>query len=155
MSRIPDSKIHGANMEPTWVLSSPGGFHVGPMNLAIWDLWGRLHSTTKGCIVFEYNMHFQTSHLAFIPHRGWNNNNTDWNPILLLMLKWRSPLYTFCCIFTCAVVCDVVSIIGLLKYRSSARDRCVRTMWYFRWVSSLLQAYFKRILISICNVEFM
>ena len=33
---FPDSKIHGANMGPTWVLSAPGGPHVGPMNLAIW-----------------------------------------------------------------------------------------------------------------------
>ena len=32
---IPDSKVHGANMGPTWVLPSPGGPHVGPMNLAI------------------------------------------------------------------------------------------------------------------------
>ena len=28
--------VHGANMGPTWVLSSPGGPHVDPMNLAIW-----------------------------------------------------------------------------------------------------------------------
>ena len=32
----PDSKVHGANMGPTWVLSAPDGPHVGPMNLAIW-----------------------------------------------------------------------------------------------------------------------
>ena len=31
----PDSKVHGANMVPTWVLSVPDGPHVGPMNLAI------------------------------------------------------------------------------------------------------------------------
>ena len=31
----PDSKDHGANIGPTWVLSAPGGPHVGPMNLAI------------------------------------------------------------------------------------------------------------------------
>ena len=31
----PDSKIHGANMGPTWVLSAPGGSHVGPMSLVI------------------------------------------------------------------------------------------------------------------------
>ena len=31
----PDSKIHEANMDPTWVLSAPDGPHVGPMNLAI------------------------------------------------------------------------------------------------------------------------
>ena len=37
MHYIPDSKVHGANMGPTWVLSSPGGPHVGPMNLAISD----------------------------------------------------------------------------------------------------------------------
>ena len=32
----PDSKVHGANVGPTWVLLSPGGPHVGPMNLANW-----------------------------------------------------------------------------------------------------------------------
>ena len=31
----PDSKVHGANMGPTWVLSAPDGPHVGPMNLAM------------------------------------------------------------------------------------------------------------------------
>ena len=30
-----DSKVHWANMGPTWVLSAPDGPHVGPMNLAI------------------------------------------------------------------------------------------------------------------------
>ena len=33
----PDGKVHGANMRPTWVLWSPGGPHVGPMNLALWQ----------------------------------------------------------------------------------------------------------------------
>ena len=32
----PDSKVHGANMRPTWVLSASGGTHEGVMNLAIW-----------------------------------------------------------------------------------------------------------------------
>ena len=32
---FPDSKFHGANMGPAWVLSAPDGPHVGPMNLAI------------------------------------------------------------------------------------------------------------------------
>ena len=35
--RIPDNKVHGANMGPIWVLSAPDGPHVGPMNLAIGD----------------------------------------------------------------------------------------------------------------------
>ena len=34
-SEYTDSKVHVANMGPTWVLSSPGGPHVGPMNLII------------------------------------------------------------------------------------------------------------------------
>ena len=33
----PDSKVPGANMGPTRALPAPGGPHVGPMNLAIWD----------------------------------------------------------------------------------------------------------------------
>ena len=32
----PDSKVHGANMGPTWGRQYPGGPHVGPMNFAIW-----------------------------------------------------------------------------------------------------------------------
>ena len=32
---FPDSKVHGANMGPTWVLSAPDGPHVGPMNFTI------------------------------------------------------------------------------------------------------------------------
>ena len=31
----PDSKVHGVNMGPIWVLSAPDGPHVGPMNLVI------------------------------------------------------------------------------------------------------------------------
>ena len=32
---VPDSKVHGANMGPTWVLLTPDGPHVGPVNLVI------------------------------------------------------------------------------------------------------------------------
>ena len=31
----PDTKVHGTNMGPTWVLSAPDGPHVGPIDLAI------------------------------------------------------------------------------------------------------------------------
>ena len=34
-NHYPDSKVHGASMGPTWVLSAPDGPHVGPMNFAI------------------------------------------------------------------------------------------------------------------------
>ena len=39
---IPDSKIHRANMGPTWVLSAPDGPHVGSLNLANRDGMGKL-----------------------------------------------------------------------------------------------------------------
>ena len=35
---IPDSKVHEVNMGPIWGRQDPGGSHVGPMNLAIWDV---------------------------------------------------------------------------------------------------------------------
>ena len=35
LNNDPDSKVHGANMRPIWVLSAPAGPHLGPMNLAI------------------------------------------------------------------------------------------------------------------------
>ena len=34
---IPDGKVHGANMGPTWGRQVPGRPHVGHVNLAIWD----------------------------------------------------------------------------------------------------------------------
>ena len=40
----PDSKVHGANMGPTWGRQDPGGPHVGPMNLAIWGYRGIISS---------------------------------------------------------------------------------------------------------------
>ena len=36
LGNYPDSKDHGANMGSIWVLSAPGGPHIGPMDLAIW-----------------------------------------------------------------------------------------------------------------------
>ena len=34
---IPASEVHGTNMGPIWGRQEPGGPHVGPMNLAIWN----------------------------------------------------------------------------------------------------------------------
>ena len=42
----PDSKIHAANMGPTWVLAAPGGPHVDPMNLVIREQAGKGVSST-------------------------------------------------------------------------------------------------------------
>ena len=50
---VPDSKVHWAYMGPTWVLSAPGGSHVGPVNVAIWGNakrapMSRLHLVNSG-----------------------------------------------------------------------------------------------------------
>ena len=34
-----DNKVHGANMESIWGRQDPDGPHVGPMNLAIWEVY--------------------------------------------------------------------------------------------------------------------
>ena len=43
---IPDSKVHGANMGPTWVLPAPDGPHVGHKNHAI---GGTVHFNMRLC----------------------------------------------------------------------------------------------------------
>ena len=48
---VPDSKVHGANMGPTWVLSAPDGPHVNPMNLAIGVYHSNIKSATAGVII--------------------------------------------------------------------------------------------------------
>ena len=50
----PDSKVHGANMGPTWVLSAPGGPHVGPINLAIREALWLYDVLTSGGITSEH-----------------------------------------------------------------------------------------------------
>ena len=58
-----DSKVHGANMGPTWVLSAPDGPHVGPMNLAIWDF---MASTSAQCTSLLCTMNLLL-HCNYVP----------------------------------------------------------------------------------------
>ena len=54
----PDNKVHGAKMEPTWVLSAPDGPPVDSMNLAI-RVWLRNHDVCFYIlwkIVYVYSM---------------------------------------------------------------------------------------------------
>ena len=55
----PDSKVHGVNMGPNWVLSAPDGPHVGPMNLAIRESRHHDDSRVSGDTGFKKEMpHF-------------------------------------------------------------------------------------------------
>ena len=63
---IPDSKVHGTNMGPTWVLLAPGGPHVGPINLASRDLEKWTHNLSC-CMPIE---------LLLIPLQGPRTHST-------------------------------------------------------------------------------
>ena len=40
--KVPESKVHGANMGPIWGRQDPGGPHVGPKNFVIWDVFSSI-----------------------------------------------------------------------------------------------------------------
>ena len=56
-SNHPDSKVQGATMGPTWVLSAPDGPHGGPINLAVYTIlcqsyffeWSELLTRSQEC----------------------------------------------------------------------------------------------------------
>ena len=57
---VPDSKVHGANMGPTWDLSAPDGPHVGPMNLAIRGLFCEYFGE-KDCVIKRFDCMYPTT----------------------------------------------------------------------------------------------
>ena len=76
----PDSKVHWANMGPTWVLSTPDGPHVGPINLAIRGENEMLNSVVRAA--------FLSRHMAAIPipdktsyHQIWQSRDD--------VIKWK------------------------------------------------------------------
>ena len=67
-SSIPDSIVYGAKMGPTWVLSAPGGPHVGPMNLAIRDIMSLCQ-----CPYMKVLSHYLMQCLIFISEFQWQS----------------------------------------------------------------------------------
>ena len=106
---IPDSKVHGANMGPTRVLSAPGGPHVGPMNLAIRDAL-MLRLASGGCQAsswWRHQMETFPRYWPFVrgihrspvnsPHKGqWARSfdvSFDLRPHKRLSKQWWGWLY--------------------------------------------------------------
>ena len=104
----PDSKVHGANMGPIWVLSAPDGPHVGLMNFAIWVIIPTtLASYKRRCKLFYGKWHPYISILLFqsvllcICNRSYNSesdkNNTQkqchvicaWRRLFIIKSKHR------------------------------------------------------------------
>ena len=57
----PDNKDYGANMGPTWVLSSPGGPHAGPMKPAIWQVKEN-HAQCYGALLVHGQIDTDSNH---------------------------------------------------------------------------------------------
>ena len=78
---FPNSKVHGANMGPTWDLSAPDGPHVGPMNLAIRVVIRR--SMLDRCETFHL-IRICWQYLCIVRpvgHPCW------WHPVILLLMN--------------------------------------------------------------------
>ena len=60
---LPDSKIHGAIMRPTWVRQDPGGPHVGPIYFAIWA------SNDWICLKFLFQTLSNLCNTAMVKHK--------------------------------------------------------------------------------------
>ena len=59
--RLPDSKVHGANMGPIWDQQDPGGPHVGPMNFAIWAIIHAGQKCWQAIVSRQYTNHSELS----------------------------------------------------------------------------------------------
>ena len=91
VERYHDSKVHGTNIGYTWVLSSPGGPHVGPMNLAIWDI--AINRRTRVMWCWRFIAHAARGSVAVlrngcVTHTSWYNRPYVLNGIDIRTLCW-------------------------------------------------------------------
>ena len=83
------SKVHGANMGPTWGRQDPGGPHVDPMNLAIWALYdATVCKTSRTDLVLELHT-MMWAYTAFQLMIRFLRNG-------LRPLNWRGHIYDTC-----------------------------------------------------------
>ena len=78
----PDSKVHVANMGPTWVLPAPDGPHVGPMNIVIRDSMdntcsdGKLDLSPISLMFIQSQIIFNGNYMSLLSHHWqWNHKN--------------------------------------------------------------------------------
>ena len=85
LTRLPDSKVCGANMGHIWGWQDPSGSHVGPMNLAIWAgyiyIYSKCHMIAKTTKQMNMKWHIwislNTYHVMII-FSLWQCNNAMW-----------------------------------------------------------------------------
>ena len=81
----PDSKVHGANMGPTWVLSAPDGTHVGPMNFAIREDYENAIYYRKQHILWHPTFEGGHKTHGIVDYAIFANNIQSWSRVYLLM----------------------------------------------------------------------
>ena len=94
----PDSKVHGANMGPTWDRQDPGGPDVGPMKIAIWAFVESTLAIRTGNKTYFYNMTMPLTYSGFAnnspfaPQDKFTHDGCQWNQIFLYWggIAWRS-----------------------------------------------------------------
>ena len=118
LSSHPDSKVHGANMGSTWGRQDPGGPHVGPMNLAIWDAswkWFNLCNHAVMCLNWgggedwcQYGLIYHSSSVHYSMFIGLYDllmdscDRDDTTVCMFLLNEWydkityhKTPVYLF------------------------------------------------------------
>ena len=74
-SVYPESKVHGTNMGPTWILSARDGPHIGPMNLAISTVAGY----SQALLYIMADLHNDANLSYRVTHRSHNlTSNMGW-----------------------------------------------------------------------------
>ena len=86
--KIPDSKVYGANMWPSWGRQDPGGPHVGPMNLAIWDSWAVLT-----CVIFSchWTIIMKIVQISFVEQASEPSKWPSYCMSILITYCWMLP----------------------------------------------------------------
>ena len=110
---VPDSKVHGANMGPTWGRQDPGGPYVVPMNHAIrvsmQFIVACIHALLSdklcmlqkplGCQEAEQSINTENKELSLCSFGGrlWRRMLSSWqHPVLPVMTKYASwQLFVF------------------------------------------------------------
>ena len=72
VKETPDSKIHGANVGPTWGRQDPGGPHVGPIILVIWAGEVSNHAISlQATQCYTYRQRDSTNESLFVVKSAW------------------------------------------------------------------------------------
>ena len=81
----PDSKIYAANMGPTWVMSAPGGPHVGPLYLLCrWKT-----SCHQNCIQVPTPNFTLICKISFESHHHNLRKKSGWLQKLMEIVTWK------------------------------------------------------------------